>query len=78
MATKGIKKAAKRLKYKLIPDWSLPEGKSRQEGDEVRIHPHALISYTQKKWGIAKACQVAISLLKNKYHRVLEDSKVTF
>ncbi len=72
------KKARSKSKYKIVPDWSMPEGKSRQEQDRVRIHPYALISYAQKKWGIGKACELAINLIKQKYHQRFEESKVYF
>ena len=72
------KKEKEKNKFKIVPDWTLPEGKSKKENGNVRIHPYALISYAQKKWGIGKACDLAINLIRQKYHQKLEESKVLY
>ncbi len=72
------KKEVNKEKFKLIPDWNLPEGKSRKEEGRVRIHPYALISYVQRKWGIIKASEIAIRLLNQKYKKKFEESKVIY
>ena len=73
-----VKKEKAKKKFRIIPDWSLPEGKSKKENGNVRIHPYALISYAQKKWGIGKACELAINLIRQKYHKRLDESKVYY
>ena len=70
--------AAQNAKFKIIPDWTLPEGKAKKQGKSVRMHPYAVISFTQKKFGIRKAAKIAIALMKRKYNRVLEDSKAVY
>lgn len=67
---KEPKKVTKRReKFRLVPDWSMPLGAKRKDGDSIRIHPHTLIRFTQKKWGISKACSVALLLIKTKYDK---------
>lgn len=56
-------------KFRLVPDWNMPVGAKKKEGDLIRIHPHTLIRFTQKKWGISKACSVALLLIKTKYDK---------
>lgn len=63
------KPAGRKKRFKLIPDWSMPVGSKKKDGDSIRIHPHTLIRFTQKKWGISKACHVALLLIKTKYDR---------
>lgn len=54
-------------RFKLVPDWSVPKGTKKKEGGLIKIHPHTLIRFTQKKWGISKACHVALLIIKTKY-----------
>ncbi|MEO9967809.1 MAG: hypothetical protein ABJF11_18600 [Reichenbachiella sp.] len=63
------KEAKSNKKFRLVPDWSMALGAKKKEGDLIRIHPHTLIRFTQKKWGISKACQVALLLIKTKYDK---------
>lgn len=65
-------------KLKVIPDWNLPEGKSKKEDGKVRIHPYTLISYVQRKWGIIKASEIAQTLINQKYKRLFEKSKSVY
>ena len=53
----------------------MKEDQSIKKGLEVRIHPYKLISMVHKNSGLDKACEVAHSLIKKKYDRILEDSK---
>lgn len=63
------KPTKKKKRFKLIPDWSMPIGSKKKEGDSIHIHPHTLIRFTQKKWGISKAAKVALLLIKTKYDK---------
>ncbi|MFY0627396.1 MAG: hypothetical protein JXR07_13930 [Reichenbachiella sp.] len=72
------KKVKTKSNFKVVPDWNLPEGKSKKEEGKVRVHPYALISYVQKKWGIIKASEIAVTLLNKKYNRRFEESKVVY
>ena len=62
-------------KFRLVPDWKIKGDKPQKVGSEVHMHPHALIAFTHKKWGIVKAAQLAKGLIKRKYHYLLERSK---
>jgi hypothetical protein len=63
----------KDLKY--YADWSQPQGKTTKKGIKVHIHPYDLISFVHKKQGIDKAGALAITLITQKYNRLLEESK---
>lgn len=65
-------------KYRLVPDWTLPEGEKVKQGTNIRIHPYELISFTHKKWGLEKACSVAATLVKDKYDKVFDNVEITF
>lgn len=65
-------------KFRLVPDWSLPEDGKVKEGNNIRIHPHALISYAQKKWGVEEACRLASTLMKSKYDQKFDNVEITY
>jgi hypothetical protein len=66
----------RKLKFRLYPDWKLGENQSKKEGSVVRIHPYILIRFTQKKWGVEKACGLAIKLIQNKYQKMFDEVKL--
>ncbi len=63
-------------KYKIIPDWSIPEGRKKTIGQKMMVHPYKYISYVQKKLGLEKAIEVATILVKKKYDKRFD--QVTF
>ncbi len=61
---------------KVIPDWSIPEGRKKTDGDRVRIHPYKYIRYVQKKLGLDKAMQVAKLIVKKKYDKKFDEMPI--
>ncbi|WP_109830568.1 hypothetical protein [Reichenbachiella versicolor] len=65
-------------KYKIVPDWSMPKGKPRRNGQFVRIHPHTLIRWVHRKWGIVKAAEIATVLIRKKYDKAFNELEFKF
>ncbi len=58
-----------KTKYKIIPDWTVPEGKKRTDGVKMHVHPYKYIRYVHKKLGLEKAMEIAKVLVKKKYDK---------